>query len=63
MNKIQKFLEEYGKLVEKHHVDFANYPMFVPDEKGTFKIVIQSTPIDLDDVQKQKEAQDFIKRK
>ena len=41
------FLKEYGELVEKHQVDFATYPVFIPDGQGGFKIVVQSTPIDI----------------
>ena len=45
--KGEAFMKEYGELVEKHQVDFATYPVFVPDGQGGFKIVIQSTPIDI----------------
>lgn len=41
------FLKEYGELVEKHQVDFANYPVYVPDGQGGFKTIIQSTPVSL----------------
>lgn len=41
------FMKEYGELVEKHQVDFATYPVFIPDGQGGFKIVVQSTPIDI----------------
>lgn len=46
-NKIKVFLKEYGELVKKYNVDFASYPMFVPAEKGEFKIIIQSTPVEI----------------
>lgn len=45
--KGEAFLKEYGELVGKHQVDFATYPVFVPDGQGGFKIVVQSTPIDI----------------
>jgi hypothetical protein len=45
--KAQAFLKEYGELVERHQMDFATYPMFVPDGAGGFKIRIQSTPVNL----------------
>lgn len=45
--KAQAFLKEYGELVEKYKYDFATYPVFVPDGQGGFKIVVQSTPIDI----------------
>jgi hypothetical protein len=41
------FMKEYGELVEKHQIDFATYPVFIPDGQGGFKIVVQSTPIDI----------------
>jgi len=43
----ESFIKEYGELVKKHQVDFASYPMFVPDGQGGFKISVQTTPIDL----------------
>jgi len=45
--KIQLFLKEYGELVEKHGVDFASYPMFVPDEKSFFRVIVQSVPVEM----------------
>lgn len=45
--KIQAFLKEYQELVDKHKIDFANYPMWVPDGEGSFKTIIQSTPFDM----------------
>jgi hypothetical protein len=44
--RIKAFLKEYGDLVQKHDIDFANYPVFAPDGKGAFTIIVQSTPID-----------------
>ena len=41
------FMKEYGELVAKHQIDFATYPVFIPDGQGGFKIVVQSTPIDI----------------
>lgn len=52
--KVESFMEEYGVLVKKYNVDFASYPMFVPDEKGSFKVIVQSTPIDLSEINKEK---------
>lgn len=53
MNEEQKkrseeFIKEYGALVEKYQMDFASYPMFVPDgTPGGFKISCQTVPIDI----------------
>lgn len=54
--KIEEFLNDYRNLVKKHGVDFATFPMFVPDgTEGGFKIVCQSTPVDLGEMEKHKE--------
>jgi hypothetical protein len=45
--RIGKFVEAYGALVKEHGIDFASYPVFVPDGKGSFKIIIQSQPVDI----------------
>lgn len=45
--RIDKFMRQYGELVKGLDVDFANYPVYVPDGKGNFKTIIQSTPVDL----------------
>lgn len=39
------FIKDYGDLVKKHGIDFACYPVFVPDGAGGFKVVIQNTPV------------------
>lgn len=41
------FLKEYGELVEKHQMDLATYPVFIPDGQGGFKVTVQSTPVPL----------------
>lgn len=43
--ELQSFVKEYGELVKKHQVDFASYPVFVPDGNGGFKVIVQNTPI------------------
>lgn len=45
--RIDAFLSEYKALIEKHQVDFANYPVYIPEEAGGFKTVIHSTPVDM----------------
>ncbi len=45
--RIQDFIKDYGDLVQKYKVDFATYPMFVPDGNGAFKILTQTTPVDI----------------
>lgn len=46
-DRVNAFIKEYGELVQKHKVDFATYPMFIPDGQGGFKIITQSTPVDI----------------
>lgn len=41
------FVKEYGELVQKHGIDFASYPVWVPDGQGGFKVVVQNTPVDV----------------
>lgn len=45
--KAQAFLKEYGELVTKHKMDFASWPVFVPNSNGTFTVTIQSQPVDV----------------
>lgn len=59
-SKINDFLSEYGELVKKHGIDFASYPVFVPDENGAFKIICQTTPIDLSEIKKANNKDGFI---
>jgi hypothetical protein len=42
---VAAFLNGYGELVKKHGIDFASYPVFVPDGQGGFKIIVQNTPV------------------
>lgn len=44
--RAKDFVAEYGDLVKKHNIDFATYPMFVPDGQNGFKVMIQNTPVD-----------------
>lgn len=45
--RIADFIDAYGALVKEHGIDFASYPMFVPDGQGGFKIVVQNQPVDI----------------
>lgn len=56
--KIQEFLEKYKALVEDLKVDFASYPVFTPDGQGGFRVVLQSTPVDLSTLQKPEEKKE-----
>lgn len=45
--RVKAFLNAYQVLVNEHMIDFATYPVFVPDGNGSFKIVMQNTPVDM----------------
>ncbi len=45
--RINTFVKEYGELVALHKIDFATYPVYVPDGNGGFKVVVQNTPVDI----------------
>lgn len=47
VERVNAFLSGYKELVEKHKIDFATYPLFVPDGQGGFKVIIQNTPVDI----------------
>lgn len=46
-DRINAFIKEYGELVTKHKIDFATYPVYIPDGQGWFKTGIQNTPVDV----------------
>lgn len=45
--RIQAFLAAYGALVKEHDIDFASYPVYIPDGAGGFKTIVQNTPVDI----------------
>lgn len=45
--RVDEFVKEYGELVKKHGIDFATYPVFIPDGQGGFKVIVQNTPVDI----------------
>jgi len=47
VERVNAFLGGYKELVDKHKIDFATYPLFVPDGQGGFKVIIQNTPVDI----------------
>lgn len=40
------FLEEYKALIDKHQMDFISFPVFVPNERGSFEVMLQTQPMD-----------------
>lgn len=45
--RVNAFMKAYGELVTTHGIDFASYPVFIPNGRGGFDIVIQNTPVDV----------------
>ena len=45
--RMQKFMDGYKTLVEETKMDFATYPVWVPDGQGGFRVVVQNTPVDI----------------
>lgn len=43
----EEFLKEYGGLVQKHKIDIAAYPVYMPDGKGGFITTIQQSTLDV----------------
>lgn len=44
--RVGDFLQRYKALIDELQVDFVSYPMFQPNDKGTYDIVIQTHPVD-----------------
>lgn len=47
--RIDAFIQDYGELRTKHGVDIAAFPLYVPNDKGTFDLKVQMQPIDIQD--------------
>lgn len=45
--RIDAFIKDYGELRSKHKVDIAAAPSFVPNERGTWELVINMQPVDV----------------
>lgn len=62
--RIEAFMKEYGELVAKHRVDFANFPVFIPreDGRGAFDVRVQTVPIDMDELKKAQLDKSFISK-
>lgn len=41
-----EFLARYKTLIDDLQVDFASFPMFIPNERGLFDIVVQTNVVD-----------------
>lgn len=47
----EEFIKGYGELVQKHKVDIAAYPVYMPtgEADGSFKTIIQQSTVDTKD--------------
>jgi hypothetical protein len=45
--RIDAFIKDYGELRSKHKVDIASSPSFVPNDRGTWELVINMQPVDV----------------
>lgn len=45
--RIDAFIKDYGELRSKHKVDIASAPSFVPNDRGTWELVINMQPVDV----------------
>jgi hypothetical protein len=46
-DRVNAFMKAYGELVNAHGIDFASYPVFTPDGRGGFQVIVQNTPVDI----------------
>ncbi len=45
--RLNAFISDYKAIVDKHQMDFAAFPMFIPDGQGGFKVIVQQQPVDI----------------
>jgi hypothetical protein len=45
--RIDAFIKDYGELRNKHKIDIASAPSFVPNDRGTWELVINMQPVDI----------------
>lgn len=61
--KLQEFLDRYKALVDEMKVDFASYPVFIPDGQGGFRVVIQSSTVDISGKKEEPVPSPFVPEK
>lgn len=54
--RMAEFISRYGELVKFYNIDFAAYPVWMPDDNGAFKTIIKMTPVDISKFQKKDEG-------
>ena len=45
--RLKEFIDGFGKLREQTKFDIAAYPIYQPNEKGTFDLSITMRPVDI----------------
>lgn len=58
--RAQEFLTKYKALVDEMQIDLATYPVFVPDGQGGFKVIVQTTPVDITNQPNQPKKSPFV---
>lgn len=54
--RIKDFMKAYEELTKKYEIDFTSYPLFIPNgSDGSFKVVVQTSPLDLQELKKKDE--------
>lgn len=46
-DRIDAFVKDYGEMRSKHKVDIAAAPSFVPNDRGTWELMINMQPVDI----------------
>jgi len=59
-NNTNEFLAEYGKLREKYQRDFISVPSFIPNEDGSWKLIVQPQLVNLKEMGKEGKKKSFI---
>jgi hypothetical protein len=60
--RLDKFMKGYEALVKEHQIDFAAYPVYMPDGQGGFRTVMQNSPVDIKN-QPQRSPEEFVTAK
>jgi len=46
----EEFLIRYKQLIDEFHIDFVSQPMFVPNDRGTWELVVRTELADTTEV-------------
>ena len=56
----KQFIEEYKVLIDKLKLDIMGVPVFMPDGKGAFKLIVQMNIVDTKDAPTPSKIEDFL---